>query len=148
MPIFKLVPRKSGAGRDRLRLLRPYRQFIARLKRAKTKLGQVTLRRGERLSRVRSFLREAARKAGVSARLSRDGKAITVTLRARVGRRRGRKRARKASGGARAEAMSARKRARRRGAKRVTPAAGRSAAVQPKRKASRATKPKTEAQAS
>lgn len=128
MPIFKLIPRRSlRAGLDRVRLLRPYRQFIARLKRARNRLGQVALRRGERLAQVRAFLREAARGAGVSVRLSRDGKAITVTLRARVGRRRGRRRTPKASAGGPAEARSARRRARRRAAKSGSPA-GRSAA--------------------
>ena len=112
MPIFRLVPRKSlGTDREKARLLRPYRQFITRLKRAKTKLGQVALRRGERLAQVRALLREAAREAGVTTRLSRDGKAVTVTLRARPGRRR---RRRKAPAPAQAQGRRPRRRARRR----------------------------------
>jgi len=112
MPIFRLVPRRSpGTDREKARLLRPYRQFITRLKRAKTKLGQVALRRGERLAQVRALLREAAREAGVTTRLSRDGKAVTVTLRARPGRRR---RRRKAPAPAQAQGRRPRRRARRR----------------------------------
>lgn len=122
MPIFRLVPRKSlGTDREKARLLRPYRQFITRLKRAKTKLGQVALRRGERLAQVRALLREAAQEAGVTTRLSREGKAITVTLLARPGRRRGRRRRRKAPAPAPAKGR-ARRRARRR-RPRPTPAA-------------------------
>lgn len=146
MPIFKLVPRGShGADREKARLLRPYRQFIARLKRAKNKLGQVGLKRGERLSRVRAFLREAARAAGVSARLSRDGKALTVALQLRPRRQRRRRRSRKTPAVSGRNAP-ARKRARRRGTRPAT-AARQPSAKQSVRKGSRPLPPKAAGQA-
>lgn len=146
MPIFKLVPRESrGTDREKARLLRPYRQFIARLKRAKNKLGQVALKRGERLSRVRALLREAAQRLGVSARLSRDGKALTVTLQLRPRRKRRRRRSGKVPAVSGRKA-SVRRRARRRGARPAT-AARQSSAKRSARKGSRPLPPKETIQA-
>ncbi len=146
MPIFKLIPRRSPrADRDRARLLRPYRQFIARLKRAKNKLGQVALKRGERLSRVRALLREAAQRLGVSARLSRDGKALTVTLQLRPRRKRRRRRSGKVPAVSGRKA-SVRRRARRRGARPAT-AARQPSAKKSARKRPRPLQPKEAVQA-